>query len=344
MQPHTFLIQIMFHPYWVFFLTTRSPIAYSARILVAMNLNQLLNPNTPPHRLLKSTCVSKSASLHSQSKHVAPQRTESPPVGHVASRVTQERPPLESAVRPVAWPTENRHEVAGEPYAQPSQKTTAHYGSCRTSSPEKLLHTLNFSTADAARLEQTPIRDVNTPPVAAPSVTSTSTIKKTVKAVKQAPKRRKKEEKPASVTAEPSYESTTLRTPLPLLLPKDANVPKADLATPLKRVSCSAAPGLDLDAGPRKLIQEVLQNPLNLPVPDANEAKSKKRKRATPKLDKALDPASICHRVRRKCYGKTEDVTLGGWVAFRRVEVEAKGKVAGANGSRGDADSLHLAV
>ncbi|KAI4650697.1 hypothetical protein J4E93_003054 [Alternaria ventricosa] len=214
----------------------------------------------------------------------------------------------------------------------------------KASSPAKLPHTLNSSTADAPRLEQTPIRDVNTPPVAAPSVTSTPTIKKTRKAVKQAPKCRKKEENPASVTAEPSHKLKTLRTPLPLLLPNDANVPKTDLATPLKRVNRSVAPGLDPDAGPRKLIRDVPLHPLDLPVPDANEAKSKKRKRETPKLDKALDPASTSHRVRRKCYGKTEVVTLGGWVAFRRVEVEAEGKDGGANGSRGDADSIRLAV
>lgn len=319
MQPHTVLIRIIFHPCWIFFLTLRSPIAYSARISVAMNLNQLLNPNTPPHRLLKSTCVSKNASLHSQSKTAAPQQTASPPVGHAASRVTQDCLPLDSAVKPVACPTENRPEVTGEPYAQPSQKTTAHCGSCRASSPAKLPHTLNLSTAVAPRLEQTPIRDVNTPPVAAPSVTSPATIKKTRKAVKQAPKRRKKEEKPASVTAAPSHESTTLRTLLPLLLPKDANVPKADLATPSKQISCPVAPGLDLDAGPRKLIREVPQRPLDLPVPDANEAKSKKRKRAAPKCDKRPDPASTGHHVRRKCFGKTEVVTVGGWVTFRRV-------------------------
>lgn len=320
MQPHTFLIQIIFHRCWVFFSAIRSLIAYPIRVSVTMNLNHLLNPNTPPHRLLKPTCVSKSASSHSQSRTTAPQRTTSPSVRQVASQVTQTCRYLYSAVRPVAWPTGNRHEVTGESHDQPSQKPTAHYGSCRVSALAKLPHTLNLSTADAPRFKHKPTRDVNTLCVAASIVTSIPTIKKTKKAVKQAPKRCKKDENPAPVTTKPSHESTALRTSQPQSPPKDANVAKTDLAARLKRVSHSVALDLGLGARPRKIIRDVLRHPVKLLVPDANEAKSKKRKRAAPERDGNVDPASAGHRFRRQNLEKPEVGTFGGWVAFRRVE------------------------
>ncbi|KAI4952071.1 hypothetical protein J4E91_003533 [Alternaria rosae] len=148
----------------------------------------------------------------------------------------------------------------------------------------------------------------------------TPTIKQTKEAVKQAPRRCKKDENPASVTAKPSHKSTTLRTSQPQSPPKDANVPKTDLAAPLKRVSHSVALDLGLGARPRKIIRDVLRHALKLLVPDANEAKSKKRKQAAPERDEDVDSASAGHRVRRQNLEKTGVGTFGGWVAFRRVE------------------------